>query len=209
MSARPLTAQALADIPVFRATDLKTGPGGGSWAYQNLVGVLAEVSEEVASGALSFVAEIILQAQSRNEPAAWVSGTESVFFPPDMSGRGIDLSALAVIRVGGQPESLTAVEWLVRSGALGLVIVDAQGRWTVTDACLGRLLKLAEKNQCAVVFLTRKRPEDPSLGSRISVRGCIGAGARPFQVDLATVKDKRSNSSSRLSRQYYGPPGMH
>src|SRR5690349_6461560 len=110
MSARPRPAQALADIPVFRAADLKTAPSGGSWAYESLVGVFAEVSEEAAAGALSFVAEIILQAQARNEPAAWVSVTESVFYPPDLAAGGSDLSALAVIRVGGQPESLTAAE---------------------------------------------------------------------------------------------------
>ncbi len=200
----------LADIPVFRATELRAAPGGGSWRFENLVGILAEVSEETACGAVSFVAEIILEAQRENEPIGWVAGTISTWYPPDLSDRGVDLAAVAVIRVGGEDESLTATEWLVRSGALGLVIVDADGEWKVSDASLGRILKLAERSQCAVVFLTRKRPDEPSLGSRISLRGCITlTGSVPFHIDIHTVKDKRSNSSSRQSRQYHGPSGMH
>jgi len=42
------------------------------------------VSEEVPSGAVSFAAEIIAEAQTQNEPVAWVTGTGSIFFPPDL-----------------------------------------------------------------------------------------------------------------------------
>jgi hypothetical protein len=210
MSLHPLEAGSLADIPVFRAARLKSATGGGSWRFDSLVGVLAEVSEEAPSGALSFVAEIIAEAQGQNEPVAWVAGTQSIFFPPDLVERGVDLSAVAVIRVGGEPDSLTAVEWLVRSGSIGLVVVDCEGRWNVSDGPLGRIQKLAERNLCAVVFLTRKDRTEPSLGSRISFRGCVtSSSAGPFVIDVHTVKDKRSNSSSRQSRQYHGPSGMY
>jgi recombination protein RecA len=200
----------LADIPVFRAVELKPARGGGSWRYDNLVGILAEISEEAASGAVSFATEIITEAQARNEPVAWVAGTDSIFYPPDLAERGVDLSALAVVRVGGEAESLTATEWVVRSGAVGLVIVDADAQWKVSDASLGRVLKVAERSQCAVVFLTRKRASDPSLGSRICLRGCVIRSDRePLRVDIHTLKDKRSNAGSRQSRLYDGPPGMH
>jgi hypothetical protein len=93
---------------------------------------------------------------------------------------------------------------------MGLVIIDCEGQWNVSDASLGRILKLAERNLCAVAFLTRKRRHDPSLGSSISLRGCITrAVAGTFFIDIHTVKDKRSNSSSRQSRQYHGPSGMY
>ena len=210
MPARSLAPHLLADVPVFRATDLKASPGGGSWRLENLAGILAEISEEMACGAVSFAAEMILEAQSQNEPVAWVAGGSSIWYPPDLSARGVDLAAVAVIRAGGEDESLTATEWLVRSGALGLVIVDADGDWKGSDASLGRILKLAERSRCAVVFLTRKRADQPSLGSRISLRGCISrSGTEPFHIAITTVKDKRSNSSSRQSRRYHGPSGMH
>jgi recombination protein RecA len=210
IQAKPLPARALADIPVVRAATLEKPSGGGSWSYESLVGVLAEVSEETPSGSLSFVTEIIVEAQCQREPVAWVSGTDSIFFPPDLAARGVDLPAVAVIRVGGETDSLTATEWLAGSGAFGLLVVDAQGRWNVSDASLGRIQKLAERNQSAVLFLTRKRRQDPSLGSRISVRGFVTrSGAAPFIVDICTVKDKRSNSSTRQRRQYNGPSGMY
>jgi hypothetical protein len=202
--------QPLANIPVFRAATLRRATGGGSWRFDNLVGILAEVSEEVPSGAVSFAAEIIAEAQTQNEPVAWVTGTESIFFPPDLRSRGVDLSAVAVIRVSGENDSMMAAEWLVRSGAMGLVVVDFEAHGNLTDASLGRLLKLAERNLCAVIFLTRKRGQDPSLGSRISLRGCITrSGNGPFVIDIRTTKDKRSNSSSRQRRHYHGPSGMH
>ena len=210
MTARSLTSQRIADIPVFRAAELKAGPGGGSWRLENLVGILAEISEETACGAVSFAAEIIHEAQGRNEPVAWVAGPSSIWYPPDLSDRGVDLSAVAVIRAGGEKESLTAAEWLVRSGAWGLVIVDAEGEWRASDSSLGRIQKLAERGQSAVLFLTRKRPNEPSLGSRISLRGCVSrTGSEAFRIAITTCKDKRSNVSSRQNRQYHGPSGMH
>jgi hypothetical protein len=210
MPLQPVAAKSLADIPVFRAARLQPGGKGGSWRFDNLVGVLAEISEETPSGAVSFVAEIISDAQSRNEPVAWVAGPDSIFFPPDLLRRGVELSAVAVIRAGGETDSLVAAEWLVRSGAVGLLIVDCQGRWTVNDGPLGRIQKLAERSQSAVVFLTRKGHQDPSLGSRISLRACITrAPAGPFAISIHTIKDKRSNASSRQVRQYHGPSGLY
>jgi recombination protein RecA len=204
------TAPSLANIPVFRATSLKRAGGGGSWRLENLVGVLAEISEEVPSGAVSFVAEIIAEAQGRNEPVAWVAGPLSIFFPPDLAERGIDLSAVAVIRTVADEEALTAVEWLAGCGALGLVVVDWEGRGLVSDAPLGRIMKLSERSQCAVVFLTRKRPHEPSLGSRISLRGCISTSGRPpRQVELRTVKDKRTPDRGVERRQLHGVSGMY
>jgi|SRR5208283_253812 len=210
MSSSAAAPQSLADIPVFRAATLRKAAAGASWRFDNLLGILAEISEEKPSGAVSFAADIVVEAQAQNDPVAWVTGTESIFFPPDLQSRGVDLSAVAVIRVSGEIDSLMAAEWLVRSGAMGLVIVDLEVHGNITDAALGRLLKLAEQNLCAVLFLTRKGSQDLSLGSRISLRGCITrSGSGPFVIDIRTTKDKRSNSGSRQSRRYHGPSGMY
>jgi recombination protein RecA len=211
MPKRALTPQFVSDIGVFRAADMQASPGGGPWQFDTLVGILAEISEEIPSGAVSFTAEIIAEAQAHNEPVAWIAAADSLFFPPDMAERGVDLNALAVIRVGGEEaDALTAAEWLVRSGAVGLVVVDTEAGWKVSDAALGRLQRLSERSQAAVVFLTRKRGQEPSLGSRISLRGCIRkSGAAPFLIEIYSVRDKRSNRTSRLSRRYHGPSGMH
>ncbi len=207
--------QLLGGIPVVRAVHLKSSAGGGSWSFPSLIGLLAEISEEAPCGALSFAAEIILEAQAQREPVAWVASSDSTFFPPDFEQRGIDLAAVSVIRAGASPsDALTAAEWLVRSGAMGLVLIDCAGAWNVNDSALGRIQKLAELGQCAVVFLTRKPCSTPSLGSRISVRGCVSrSSAEPsagglLSVDIHPAKDKRSVAGSRLRRWYHAPQGL-
>lgn len=197
-------------IPVVRAADLKPPSSGGSWSFSSLVGLLSEISEETPCGALSFAAEIILEAQACGEPVAWVAAPDSTFFPPDLELRGIDLSAVALVRTGeGASGSLAAAEWLARSGAIGLLIVDCAGSWNVEDSALGRVQKLAERGQCAVVFLTRKPCSTPSLGSRISVRGCVSrAAGQPFLIDIHSAKDKRSVPGPRFRRCYHAPPGL-
>jgi hypothetical protein len=217
--AKTVTPPSLANIPVFRAATMVTARGDGPWRFENLVGVLAEIAEEIPCGAVSFAVEIIAEAQEANEPAAWVSAAGSIFFPPDLASRGIDLSAIAVVRAGGETESLTAAEWLAGSGAMGLVVVDLEDTMTTSDASLGRLQKLAERNHCAVVFLTRKRRQDVSLGSRISVHGFVSRSGTPrtngaedsglLFIEICTLKDKRSNPGARMRRQYNGPPGMY
>jgi recombination protein RecA len=200
----------LVDLPIVRASNLRSAAGSGSWQFADLIGALAEISQETPCGAISFAAEIIAEAQREREPVVWVAGTESVFFPADFCRRGIDVSAVAVIRAGGAGDSLRAAEWLVGSGAVGLVVIDAGGKWSVSEAALGRIQKRAERSRCAVLFLTRKRPRDPSLGSRILRRGFITrSGGDPFLVEIHTVRDTRSHSSSRQRRQYRGPAGMH
>jgi len=211
VQAKPVTPPSFASIPVFRATAMAPARGGGSWRFENLVGVLAEISEEIPCGAVSFAAEIIAEAQDANEPVAWVSAPGSVFFPPDLARRGVDLAAIAVVRAGGETGALTAAEWLAGSGAMGLVVVDLEDTVTTSDASLGRLQKLAERNQCAVVSLTRKRRHEVSLGSRISVHGFVTRSEYRGRliIDICTLKDKRSKPGSRLRRTYNGPPGLY
>lgn len=87
----PDRAQALSSLsalPLFRASNLNRAGTPGSWTFDNLFGTVAEISEETPCGALSFVVEIILQAQWEGEPVAWVAALESVFFPEDFAHRG-------------------------------------------------------------------------------------------------------------------------
>lgn len=211
MATQTLSSQFAADVGIFRAVDLEPARGGGPWRFDSLMGVLAEISEETPSGAVSFTAEIIAEAQALGEPAAWISGEDSIFYPPDFVERGIDLASVAVIHAGGgQADALTAAEWLLRSGAIGLLVVDAGDGWKVSDAALGRLQKLAERIRAAVVFLTRKCAREPSLGSRISLRCFVVKSCEaPLQVDIHVIRDKRANFSSRMSRRYHGPSGMY
>jgi len=205
----PVSATLL-HLPVIRASDLRKTAVPGSWRFQTLVGILSELSEATPCGALSVAADIILEAQREREPVAWVAGPDSIFYPPDLAGRGIDVSAVAVIRGDRPLDSLRCAEWLVRCGAFGLVVVDAEGEWRVSDSSLGRLQKLAERNQCAVLFLTRKTAGEASLGTRISRRGCVARGEpAACSVEILTLKDTVAHRTTRERRQYRGPAGMH
>ena len=199
----------LVHLPVVRASDLRPAAVPGAWHFQSVVGILSEISEAMPSGALSVAADIIAEAQREREPVAWVAGPQSIFYPVDFLRRGIDLSAVAVIRAGGPLDALRSLEWLVRSGAVGLAVVDAQDAWRVSDSSLGRLQRLAERSHCAVLFLTRKHPRDASLGTRICRRAFVTSDpAAACLAAIHTVKDNLAHRSTRERRQYRGPAGM-
>jgi hypothetical protein len=166
---------------------------------------LVEISEAGSFGALSAVVGVLRDVQVRGEAVAWMAGA-SVFFPPDLAFRGVDVQALCVVRVPGEPD-LRAADWLLRSGAFGLVVIDGfedQGN----DAVLGRLAKLADEKQTTVVFLTRKRTTDPSLGTLVSLR----LGLVPLTggtVELKVLKDKRAGSPVTQRMTFHGPFGLY
>jgi hypothetical protein len=170
-----------------------------------IAGRLVELSEAGSFGALSVVAGVIRDVQARGEAVAWLAGT-SVFFPPDLAFRGVDVQALCVVRLPGEPD-LRAADWLLRSGAFGLVVIDGfEDRGN--DAVLGRLAKLADEKQTTVVFLTRKRSTDPSLGPLVSLR----LGLVPLaggEVELKVLKDKRAGSPVTQRMTFHGPFGLY
>lgn len=172
-----------------------------------LAGRVVEVSEPAALGALSAVCTLMAQVQARGEQIAWVEPGPSVFFPPDLTFRGLDVRALSVVWVPDPQAGLQAADWLLRSGAFGLVVVD----WSsgaVDDAILGRLAKLAEGTRAVVLFLTRKGPSDPSLGALVSLRVAVSS-ACPGEAELVVLKDKRPGPPLRQRISFHGPFGMY
>src|SRR4051812_19349566 len=94
-----------------------------------LAGRFVELSGQGASAALTYAVKLVLDAQTRAEPCAWITSTASSFYPPDLEQSGVALEALVVVRVNAQHAALhkmqaVAAERLLRSGAFGLVIVD-------------------------------------------------------------------------------------
>jgi hypothetical protein len=180
---------------------------GGLFDLSRVEGRVVEVSEAGFFGALSALCGLMAQVQTRSEPIAWVATGGSVFFPPDLAFRGLDLAGFSVVSVPDGRSGLLAADWLVRSGAFGLVVVDWSGG-DVDEGVLGRLAKLAEEQGTAVVFLTRKKPEDASLGTQVSLRGVVSlspAGETGWQVK----RDKHSGPVSEQRVVYHGPFGLY
>jgi hypothetical protein len=180
---------------------------GGLLDPSRTLGRVVEVSEAGAHGALSAVCGLVLQVQQKGEPAAWVEAGPTIFFPPDLAFRGLDLGALTVILAPGTRAALGVADGLLRSGAFGLVVLDGV-TGPVDEAWLGRLARLAEDHRTTVLFLTRKTPEEPSLGSLVSLRGAVAPGPGGT-TEVRVLKDKCSGPPTRERYSFHGPSGLY
>jgi recombination protein RecA len=142
---------------------------------------------------LSAAFGLVLEAQQRGELAAWVALRYGTFFPPDAARAGVVLETLAVVRVAQPAQAARAADQLVRSGGFGLVVIDLAGQ--VADAFLpaplqSRLSALAQKHDTAVLVLTDKPAEAPSLGPLVTLRAEARREAG-FACVVRVLKDKR------------------
>ncbi len=133
----------------------------GRWNYDALTGRLTELSALGASVLLTLAFAIVHAAQHQGEPAAWITRSTSLFFPPDAVASGIDLEALVVVRVPDGHAAARAAEMLARSGAFGLLVLDLQRGASIPLPLQARLLGLAQRYDTAVLCLTEKRRSVP------------------------------------------------
>jgi recombination protein RecA len=144
-------------------------------------------------------------------PAVWISATTDTFFPPDMAANGVDLSSLPVVRVPDSRSAARAADWLLRTGAFGLLVVDLHTDCQLAAAQQARLAQLAHRHGSAVLFLTAKSADAPSLGSLISLYGRIRrkrVDSGCFRFSLHIIKDKRRAPIWEHVEQHDGPPGL-
>ena len=186
-----------------------------------LAGRLVEMSGEGASAVLTLAVGLVLDAQAAHEPVAWIGSEESSFYPPDLADSGVDLNALIVVRVPSAKLHATgparaqvlavAAERLLRSGAFGLVVIDLCRDIELSQVLQTRLLGLAQRHHAALVCLTEKAEETPSLGSLVSLRVHavrIWLGRERFACELRVRKDKRRGPVWSEREVYRGPLGL-
>lgn len=181
-----------------------------TWAFGALVGRLAELSSTRAGAQLTFAIGLVREAQLTGETAAWIGPRTSSFFPPDAHGAGVDLNALPIVRLPSAQEMGRAADQLLRSGAFGLLCLDL-GLDRLADPLLTRLLGLAQKHAAAVLFLTEKPSDAPSLSSLISLRAEVQRTRREagrFVCELRALKDKRRSPGWTFSEEADGPAGL-
>ena len=182
-----------------------------SWTSTALGGCLAELSGTGASSALTLAFSLVHQVQRHGEPVAWITRTESTFFPPDAAEGGIDLAALPVIRLAGRGQCLRAAEQLVRSGAFGLLVIDLGGCLDLPLAAQTRLAGQAVAHGTLILCLTAKTEDEPSLGSLVSVRAHaqrVRRGDGRFTCRVHVLKDKRRGPGWRDEVWCRGPDGV-
>jgi len=173
-------------------------------SWPRLQGRLVELSEAAYHGAVTALCPLLAEVQARGDLIAWVEAGPTVFFPPDLVAWGLDIEALTVVWAPGV-EGWQATDWLLRCGAFALLVVD--GLNVAEEGTLGKLARLAEDREAAVVLLTHKREEAPSLGSAVSLR----LGVRPVRqgLELAVLRDKRSEAREPQRMTFDGPLGVY
>ncbi len=187
-------------------------PSVPRWSLEQVAGRLAEISGVGAAAPLTLAFGLVLEAQRRDEPVAWITLQERSFYPPDAAEGGVDLDALVIVRVPDGRAVVRAADQLARSGAFGLIVLDLGDDADVQTPLQTRLVGLAQKHHTALLCVTEKGRELPSLGSLVSLRVHAQRQRRAddrFSCGLAVLKDKRRGPTWTHAEICRGPAGLH
>ncbi len=210
MSRESGVARSLADLLGLQQ-GLPAPCAASEWRLQTFMGRFGEISGAHACSPLTLAFRLVLEAQRSKEPVAWVGLRESSFFPPDVAAAGIDLETLVVVRVPEMQSVARAADFLVRSGAFGLVLLDLGPGAFMSIPFQTRLLGLARKHHTALVCLTEKEGRRPSLGSlvslRVEARRTERLGDR-YRCEALVLKDKRGRPGWKHREVCRGPDGL-
>lgn len=199
------------DVVVARQIQGSSTATNGEWGLDTLAGRFVELSGSASSATLTAAAALILEAQLRGEPTAWVAGRPSVFFPPDFAASGIDLEALPVIHVPDTTRAARVTDSLLRSGGFAIVVLDLGAEAVLPLAFQTRLAGLARKHHTALLCITKKGTDAPSLGSLVSIRAQVEKKRTDFDrfaCEVHVVKDKRRGPGWGHREVCRGPDGM-
>ncbi len=201
-------AAALAPRPVSPGAVLLTP----RWDLQEIAGRFTELSGLGGSACLTLATSMVLDAQRQAETVVWITADNSSFFPLDVAAAGVDLEALAVVRVPDAPSVARAADRLARSGAFGLLVLDLGTNSQIPPALQARLRSLARKHDTAILCLTEKHGSASSLGSLVSLRGearIRRLSDDRFACELRVLKDKNRGPGWIHTEICRGPEGMY
>jgi recombination protein RecA len=210
----PRPVSSLADILEARYVDrgaarsLRPAP---RWCLEALAGRLVELGATEAPAQITAAFFAVLDAQRHGEIAAWVTSARSSFFPPDAAAAGVDLDALIVVRLSAVAQIPRAADRLIRSGALGLAVLDLASDEGAAAPPFpapyeARLAGLARAHNTAVILLT-DGDREMHLGPLVSLRGeARRRGAH--QLEIRALRDKRGAAGMRHVEPCRGPAGL-
>jgi len=177
---------------------------------------LVEVSGQHACARTTTAVSCVIQAQARGELVAWVQPKDGGLFPPDLAAAGVDLDSFVAIHVprhAGPFALVRAAEWLARSGAFDLTVVD------LTDALppgsssnwQGRLQGLLRQYEGRILLLTSSTYENPSSGPLVGLRVEPRRGPLQgdhFEVRTEVLKDKVGLTADLATSSSIAPAGL-
>ncbi len=180
------------------------------WTLREMAGRFVEISSSAAAASLTMVFALVREAQGQKELVGWVTSMKDFFYPPDVAQAGIDLTALAVIRLSRSENIPRAGEKLLRSGGFGVVVLDL-GSGNIAMPLQSRLTALAHHHHTALICLTEKEQAMFSIGSLVSLRAHAvkrHAEKNRFACTLKVVKDKRRGPTWTHEVFCSGPAGL-
>lgn len=180
------------------------------FSLQAVRGRLCELRDTSASAALSALVQLVWQAQCAGEPAAWIHGGTAGLHVSDLLQVGVDPAALVIVRLWKETDALRAAERLLRSGAFGVVVLDLRHTNAFGAPEAGRMAKLAETYQTAVVVLSAQ-PLSVAAGSLVSLRLTVHRKRLPdgrFQRTFEILRDKQYGQQSLQHDEVEGPDGL-
>jgi hypothetical protein len=177
---------------------------------------LIELSGRHACARTTTAVSCVIRAQRRGELVAWVQPKDSGLFPPDLEAAGVDLDSFIAIHVphhAGPFALVRAAEWLARSRAFGLTVID------LTDALppgasvnwQGRLQGLLRQHEGRILLLTSSAREEPSSGPLIGLRVEPRRGPLRedrFEVRTEVLKDKIGLDAELEASHSVAPAGL-
>lgn len=177
---------------------------------------LVEISGQHACARTTTAVSCVIQAQARGELVAWVQPKDGGLFPPDLEAAGVELDSFIAIHVphhAGPFALVRAAEWLARSGAFGLTVID------LTDALppgssvnwQGRLQGLLRQHEGRILLLTSSACEESSAGPLIGLRVEPRRGPLrndQFEVRAQVLKDKVGLDAELARGSSVAPAGL-
>ena len=182
-----------------------------AWSRAALAGQLCELSGGRAAASLTLASTLILDAQREGELVAWIGTPGSSFYPPDFARRGIDLRALIVVWVSDRKKIPAAAAILAQSSAFGLLVLDLGTTQFMAPSDQAWLSGCASRDGVAILCLTRKSEQEPSLGSLVAMRAVSFLkrnSEEHFEVQLRVLKDKKRGPGWEYREVLEGPEGI-
>lgn len=177
-----------------------------AWQLHEFDGQVVELCAAGPSALLTFAVSLMRDAQYCNQPVAWITKRDDIFYPPDIEGWEISVEGLVVVRMPDSQRVAVAADKLARSGAFGLLLLDLGATPRFPDSLLRRLLRQAEVHRSAIVCLTEAQALGPLVSARIDVSRTQTTAQ--FRCVARGVRDRRRAPGWQLEEVRDGPLGL-
>jgi hypothetical protein len=170
-------------------------------------GQILEISGGASSGKSTLAFGMCRALLAQGKAVAWIDSTRR-WAPLAALEAGLPMEHLLVARVGDGMAALKAAHLLLSCrGAVAAVVVALPPGFAPADTNLVKLQRLAGQGQVALVFLTERPPQVPSLSPTVALRLCVHRqwrGAAAVCV-IEVARHKRGPNRVAVEEPAHGP----